>query len=128
MAFFKKCLLQLLAFLFFYCIFQFLKFLAVLGLHCCTRGFSSCSEQGLLLVVVRGLLIAVASLVAEQGSRPSGFSSCGSRRFHMPQSNLARAPQLLSLRSRALEPQLTFLFNGKESVNKVSIPTEQTRA
>ena len=29
--------------------------------------FSSCSEQGLLLVVVRGLLIAVASLVAEHG-------------------------------------------------------------
>ena len=29
--------------------------------------FSSCSEQGLLFVVVRGLLIAVASLVAEHG-------------------------------------------------------------
>ena len=40
-------------------------FLAVLCLHCCVRVFSSCSEQGLLFVVVRGLLIAVASLVAE---------------------------------------------------------------
>ena len=29
--------------------------------------FSSCVEWGLLFVVVRGLLIAVASLVAEHG-------------------------------------------------------------
>ena len=42
-------------------------FLAVLGLHCCARTFSSCGERGLLFVVVRGLLIAVASLVAEHG-------------------------------------------------------------
>ena len=42
-------------------------FLAALGLHCCVRAFSSCSEQGLLFVAVRGLLIAVASLVAEHG-------------------------------------------------------------
>ena len=34
-------------------------FVAVCGL------FSSCSEQGLLFVAMRGLLIAVASLVAE---------------------------------------------------------------
>ena len=40
-------------------------FLAELGLHCCTRAFSSCGEWGLLIVAVRGLLIAVASLVAE---------------------------------------------------------------
>ena len=40
-------------------------FLAVLGLRCCEQAFSSCGEQGLLFVVVRGLLIAVASLVAE---------------------------------------------------------------
>ena len=33
-------------------------------LHMC---FSSCREQGLLFLVVRGLLIAVASLVAERG-------------------------------------------------------------
>ena len=42
-------------------------FLAVLGLHCCTWAFSSCGEQGLLFVAVCGLLIAVASLVAEHG-------------------------------------------------------------
>ena len=47
--------------------FLFYLFLAALGLHCCTRAFSSCGEQGLLLVAVRGLLMAVASLVAEHG-------------------------------------------------------------
>ena len=40
-------------------------FLAALGLHCCVRAFSTWSEWGLLFVVVCGLLIAVASLVAE---------------------------------------------------------------
>ena len=41
--------------------------MAVLGLRCCAWAFSSRGEQGLLLVAVRGLLIAVASLVAEHG-------------------------------------------------------------
>ena len=53
-------------------------FVAVRGL------FSSCREQGLLFVAVRGLLIVVASFVAEQGlesTRASvvvalGLSSC----------------------------------------------------
>ena len=42
-------------------------FLAVLGLCCCARSFSSCGEWGLLLIAVGGLLTAVASLVAEHG-------------------------------------------------------------
>ena len=42
-------------------------YLAALGLHCCARAFSSCGERGLLFVAVRGLLIAVASLVVEHG-------------------------------------------------------------
>ena len=42
-------------------------FLAALGLRCCAWAFSSCGEWGLLFVAVRGLLIAVASLVAEHG-------------------------------------------------------------
>ena len=46
--------------------FLFNLFLAVLGLHRCTRAFSSCGERGLLFVAVRGLLIVVASLVAEE--------------------------------------------------------------
>ena len=40
-------------------------FLPALGLLCCVQAFSSCIEQELLFAVVRGLLIAVASLVAE---------------------------------------------------------------
>ena len=48
-------------------LFIYLIILAVLGLCCCARAFSSCGEQGLLFVVVRGLLIAVASLVTEHG-------------------------------------------------------------
>ena len=41
--------------------------LAALGLRCCARAFSSCSERGLLFVAVHGLLITVASLVAGRG-------------------------------------------------------------
>ena len=52
--------------LFFKILFIYL-FLAVLGLCCCTRAFSSCRERGLLFIAVRGLLIAVASLVEEHG-------------------------------------------------------------
>ena len=40
---------------------------------------SSCSDRGLLFVAVCGLLIAVASLVAEHSSRHAGFSSCGTQ-------------------------------------------------
>ena len=39
--------------------------MAALGLHCCVQAFSSCGEWGLLFIVVRGLLFAVASLVVE---------------------------------------------------------------
>ena len=39
--------------------------LAKLSLCCYAKAFSSCCEQGLLFVVVRGLLVVVASLVAE---------------------------------------------------------------
>ena len=42
-------------------------FLAALGLRCCVQAFSNCGKRGLLFVVVRGLLIAVASLVAKHG-------------------------------------------------------------
>ena len=48
------------------CFFNLLfLFLAALGLRCCARAFSSCGERGLLFVAVRGLLMAVASLVAK---------------------------------------------------------------
>ena len=45
----------------------FILFLAALGLCCCARVFSSCSERGPLLAAVRGLLTAVASPAAEHG-------------------------------------------------------------
>ena len=46
---------------------NFFSFLAVLRLCCCIWAFSSCSERGLLFIVVHGLLMAVASLAAEHG-------------------------------------------------------------
>ena len=53
-------------FFFFYKFIYFIHlFLAALGLRCCALAFSGCSERGLLFVEVRGLLTAVASLVAE---------------------------------------------------------------
>ena len=39
--------------------------MAALGLHCCVQAFPSCGEQGLLFILVRGLLIVVASLAVE---------------------------------------------------------------
>ena len=48
-------------------------FMAAWGLCCCAWAFSSCGEQGLRFIPVRGLLIAVASLVA----LGAGFTSCG---------------------------------------------------
>ena len=41
--------------------------MAALDLRCCVQAFSSCGEQGLLFVEVRGLLLVVASFVAEHG-------------------------------------------------------------
>lgn len=51
-------------------------FLAALSLHCCERAFSSCREQGPLLVVVQRLLTTMVSLAAwSTGSRHRGISS-----------------------------------------------------
>ena len=47
--------------------------LAVLGLCCCAWAFSSCGEQGLLFVAVCGLLIVVASLIAEHRLQAHGL-------------------------------------------------------
>ena len=54
-------------FLLFIYLFTYLFILAVLGLRCSAQAFSSCGEWGLLFIVVRRLLIAVASLFAEHG-------------------------------------------------------------
>ena len=52
-------------FLFLYIFILFYLFLAALGLRCCAQAFSSCGERGLHFVAVQGLLIEVASPVAE---------------------------------------------------------------
>jgi len=41
--------------------------MAALALHCYTLAFSSFGEQGLLFFVACGLLVAMASLVSEDG-------------------------------------------------------------
>ena len=54
--------------------------LAALGLHCCTRAFSSCGHQELVFAAVLGLPIVVASLVAEHRlyeHRLSCSAACG---------------------------------------------------
>ena len=48
-------------------------FLAALGLLCCARAFSSCGERGLFFVAVHGLLIEVASLIAEHRLQACGL-------------------------------------------------------
>ena len=52
---------------FFFLIYFIYSFLAALGLPCCARAPFSCGEQGPLLAAVCGLLIVVASPVAEHG-------------------------------------------------------------
>ena len=52
---------------------KFYLFLGVLGLRCCMQAFSSYGE----LLTVRGLLTAVAFLVAQH--RLWGFSGCSAR-------------------------------------------------
>ena len=42
-------------------------FAVALGLRCCAPALSGCGKQGLLSVAVRGLLVGVASPVAEHG-------------------------------------------------------------
>ena len=48
---------------------------ALLGFHSFAQDFFSCSEQGLLLVMLLGLLTAVTSLLAECGLSTRGLSS-----------------------------------------------------
>ena len=60
-------------------IYLFIYFLAVLGPRFCARAFSSCGERGPLLIMVRGPLTIVASLVVEHRLQTRRLSSCGSR-------------------------------------------------
>ena len=88
------------------------------------RLFSSCSEQGLLFVVVFGLLIAVASLVAEHGLQAHGLQqlwhagsvSCGSQALEDRLSSCGARVQLLrsmwDLPGPGLEPMSPALAGG----------------
>ena len=53
--------------------------MAVLGLRCCARAFSSCGKQGPLFITVCGPLTIATSLVAEHRLQTRRLSSCGSR-------------------------------------------------
>ena len=53
--------------------------MAVLGLRCCARAFSSCGERGPLFIAVCGPLTVAASLVVEHRLQMRRLSSCGSR-------------------------------------------------
>ena len=70
-------------FLEFHCIFfkinLFYLFLAVLGLHCCMRAFSSCGGQGYSSLRCVGFSLRWLLLLRSTSSRCAGFSSCGLR-------------------------------------------------
>ena len=53
--------------------------MAVLGLHFCTRAFSSCGKRGPLFIAVRRPLTIVASLLAEHRLQTCRLSNCGSQ-------------------------------------------------
>ena len=95
---------------FFYFLTLLFIFLAALGLCCCMQAFSSCGERGLLFIALHGLLIVVASLVAEHGLQAHGLqqlqhagsvvvarglSSCGSRALEHRLSSCGAQVQLL---------------------------------
>ena len=68
----------------FFCFFKKINlliylFLAVLGLRCCARAFSSCGKRGPLFIVVRGPLTVAASPVVEHRLQMRRLSSCGTR-------------------------------------------------
>ena len=88
----------------------------MLGLRCCAQAFSSCGKPGLLFIAVRGLLIAVASLVWSMGSRHAGFSSCGSWALECRLSSCGTQAELLrgmwDLPGAGIEPVCLVLARG----------------
>ena len=59
--------------------FNFILFMAVLGLRFCARAFSSCGKRGPPFIAVRGPLTIAASLVVEHRLQMRRLSNCGSR-------------------------------------------------
>ena len=91
-------------------------FLAVLCLCCCARAFSFCGKRGLLLLAVRRLIVAVASLVAEHGLQTCGLSSCSSQALEHRLSGCGSRAQLFrgmwDLPGPGLEPVSPALAGG----------------
>ena len=79
-------------------------FVTMLGLHWCMRAFSSCSEEGLFLVLVRGFSWWWPLLLWSTGSRhlwwPLLLWSTGSR--HLCRGSVLVALELWSVGSRVL--------------------------
>ena len=107
---------------FFFFFFFIYLFLAALGLHCCAQAFSSCGEQGLLFIVVRRLLIAVACCGARAlGAWASvvvthGLGSCGARALERKLSSCGTQAFLLrgmwDLPGPGIEPVFPALAGG----------------
>ena len=57
----------------------FILFLAALGLRCCARAFPSCGKRGYSLLRFACFSLQWLLLLQSMGSRPAGFSSCGTR-------------------------------------------------
>ena len=91
-------------------------FLAALGHCCCTWAFPRCGQKGLLFIAVCGLLVVVASLVAEHGLQACGLSSWGSRALEHRLSSCDARAQLLhgmwDLPGPGLEPVSPALAGG----------------
>ena len=64
--------------LFFFKIYLFILFMAVLDLCFCARAFSSCGKRGPLFIAVHEPLTIAASLVVEHRLQTRRLSNCGS--------------------------------------------------
>ena len=108
----------------FFVLISFHLSLAVLGLGCCARAFSSCGERGPLFAAVRGFLIAVASPTVEHGPQARrlqqlwhrGLSSHGSRAPQRRLSSCGAQAQSLcgtwDLPRKGIEPVSPALASG----------------
>ena len=70
------------SFFFFFLIYLFILFMAVLGLHFCARALSSCGKRGPLFIAVRGPLLLRSTGSRRAGSAivahgPSRSAACG---------------------------------------------------
>ena len=97
--------------------FKFIYFLAVLGLRCCARAFSSCGERGLLSSLrCAGFSLQWLLLLWSMGSRRTGFSSCGSWTLERRLSSCGARAYLLrgtwDLPGPGLEPVFPALTGG----------------